>query len=62
METVKLSTIVKTVTPELVHFLTREEMDQTIVLQSGMKALEYEDVLEIIQASIERLKKDVYYH
>lgn len=62
METVKLSKIVNTVTPELEQILTSEELSQFIVVKSGISSLRYEDVLEIIEASITRVKKDVLYH
>ncbi len=62
METVKLSKIVNTVTPELAQILTSEELSQFIVVKSGLSSLRYDDVLEIIEASISRVKKDVPYH
>jgi uncharacterized membrane protein YcgQ (UPF0703/DUF1980 family) len=55
METIKLSTIVLTVTPELYSFLTPKELDSQIVLRDGMDSLQsmqQDDVLEIIEASI----------
>lgn len=52
METYKLSTIVLAVTPELYSFLKPQELDSQIVLRNGMNALDMQDVLEIIEASI----------
>jgi uncharacterized membrane protein YcgQ (UPF0703/DUF1980 family) len=55
VETIKLSTIVLTVTPELYSFLTPQELDSQVVLRDGLdslQALEMDDVLEIIEASI----------
>lgn len=55
METIKLSTIVLAVTPELVSCLTPEELDLQIVLRDGLHSLQtmqWDDVLEIIEASI----------
>ncbi|HJV45311.1 MAG TPA: hypothetical protein VJ824_06255 [Bacillota bacterium] len=52
METLKLSEIVLSVTPDLYRLLTEQELDLPIVLQYGLRALHKNDVLEIIEASI----------
>lgn len=62
VETVKLSSIVMKLTPELYPFLKRTELDTDIVLVHGMEALEVEDAVEIVQFSISEHQKDVYIH
>ncbi|MBE1441084.1 hypothetical protein GGC63_000501 [Paenibacillus sp. OAS669] len=62
METVKLSTIVMRLTPELYPFLKRSELDFEIVLRNGLEALEAEDAMEIIQYSISEHQKDALLH
>ncbi|WP_217560167.1 hypothetical protein [Paenibacillus sp. GbtcB18] len=62
METVKLSHIVKTYTPELYTFLTRTELNSEIVLVNGMQSLDQEDVIEIVQFSINENRKDAFLH
>ncbi|EPD82387.1 hypothetical protein HMPREF1207_04214 [Paenibacillus sp. HGH0039] len=60
METVKLSHIVKTYTPELYTFLTRTELNSEIVLVNGIQSLDQEDVIEIVQFSINENRKDAF--
>lgn len=63
METLKLSEIVLSVTPELYPFLKNEEKDLYIVLKNGLSALREDDVLEIIQYSISEQKgRDALLH
>ncbi|MCS7460158.1 hypothetical protein N0M98_08395 [Paenibacillus doosanensis] len=62
VETVKLSTIVMRLTPELYPFLKRSELDFEIVLRNGLEALEAEDAMEIIQYSISENQKDALLH
>ncbi|WP_282936725.1 hypothetical protein [Paenibacillus sp. RC67] len=62
VETVKLSTIVMRLTPELYPFLKRSELDFEIVLRNGIEALEAEDAMEIIQYSISEHQKDALLH
>ncbi|GAA4862809.1 hypothetical protein GCM10023310_47770 [Paenibacillus vulneris] len=62
VETVKLSTIVMRLTPELYPFLKRSELDFEIVLRNGLEALEAEDAMEIIQYSISEHQKDALLH
>jgi len=62
VETVKLSTIVMRLTPELYPFLKRSELDFEIVLRNGLEALEAEDAVEIIQYSISEHQKDALLH
>ncbi|TDF95986.1 hypothetical protein [Paenibacillus piri] len=62
VETVKLSTIVMRLTPELYPFLKRTELDFEIVLRNGLEALEAEDAMEIIQYSISEQQKDALLH
>ncbi|MCR8659123.1 hypothetical protein [Paenibacillus endoradicis] len=52
METVTLATIVERLAPELVNFLTIQELDTKIVLRDGIELLEPEDAMEIVQFSI----------
>jgi hypothetical protein len=52
METLKLSEIVLSVTPDLYRLLTEQELELPIVLQYGLGSLQTDDVLEIIEASI----------
>ena len=52
METVKLSTIIKFVHPELEGLLTPIELDMPVVLRDGINSVTNDDVLEIIEASI----------
>ena len=58
METVRLSRIVKMLTPELYPFLKRNELESEIVLVNGIEALAAEDAMEIIQYSIYEHQKD----
>jgi hypothetical protein len=62
VETVKLSTIVMRLTPELYPFLRRSELDFEIVLRNGIEALEAGDAMEIIQHSISEKQKDAFLH
>ena len=54
METVKLSTLVRFVLPELQDLLTVQELEMPVVLRNGMDSISYEDILEIIEATIDR--------
>ncbi|KIL38595.1 hypothetical protein SD70_25560 [Gordoniibacillus kamchatkensis] len=60
VETVKLSRIVMKLSPELVPFLKKQELDSDIVLMDGLDALEAEDVMEIVQFSISEHNRDAY--
>lgn len=62
VETVKLSRIVMKLSPELVPFLKKNELDSEIVLVDGLEALEAEDVMEIVQYSITEHNRDAYLH
>jgi hypothetical protein len=62
VETVKLSTIVMRLTPELYPFLRRSELEFEIVLRNGIEALEAGDAMEIIQNSISEQQKDAFIH
>ncbi|MED4602481.1 hypothetical protein P9314_17580 [Paenibacillus validus] len=62
VETVKLSTIVMKLTPELYPFLKQRELESEIVLRNGLAALEAEDAMEIIQYSISEHQKDAHLH
>ncbi len=62
VETVKLATIVKRLTPELYPFLKKRELESEIVLRNGLEALETEDAMEIIQYSISEHQKDAFLH
>lgn len=62
METVKLSTIVMKLTPELYPFLKQRELESEIVLRNGLASLEAEDAMEIIQYSISEHQKDAHLH
>ncbi len=62
MNSLKLSEIVLSVRPELFHLLTVQELDLQIVLKHGLDALEPEDVLEIIEASIIHNKENDALH
>lgn len=52
METVKLSTLIKYVDPNLQDFLTMQELALPVVLKNGIDSVSDEDILEIIEASI----------
>lgn len=52
METVKLSQIVMKWFPEMIPFFRQNELNSMIVLRDGLRILEQEDALEIIQFSI----------
>lgn len=52
METVKLSAIVMKWHPDMLPFLTQNELNSKIVLRDGMGILESDDALDIIQYSI----------
>jgi hypothetical protein len=62
VETVKLSTIVMRLTPELFPYLKRSELEFEIVLRNGLEALEAGDAMEIIQHSISEQQKDAFLH
>lgn len=61
METVRLRTIVNSITPELYPILTERERNAEIVLRDGVRALNRYDVLEIVAATIHE-KRDVLFH
>ena len=52
MATVTLWQIVERHAPELLPFLTRKELNMSIVLRGGFDRLEPEDALEIVKHSI----------
>ena len=54
METLKLSTIVLTVTPDLYSMVTREELGSDVILQGDVQALNRDDVNRIIASAIEQ--------
>ncbi|MFD2613249.1 hypothetical protein [Paenibacillus gansuensis] len=62
METVKLSSIVEKLTPEMYPYLTQEELNSYIVLRDGLGVLQKQDALEIIQYSICEQQKDALIH
>jgi len=62
MESVKLSSIVMKLKPDLYPCLTRTELDTTIVLRDGIRELDKEGAVEIIQHSIFKHQKDAYLH
>jgi hypothetical protein len=62
METIKLSSIVMKLKPDLYPCLTRTELDTTIVLRDGIQDLDRDAVVEIIQHSIFKFQKDAYLH
>lgn len=62
VETVKLSRIVMKLSPELVPFLKKKELDSDIVLMDGLDALEADDVMEIVQFSISEHSRDAFLH
>jgi len=62
METVSLATIVERLAPELVNFLTLQELDTKIVLRDGIELLEPEDAMEIVQFSICRGQTSIILH
>jgi hypothetical protein len=62
METIKLSSIVMKLKPDLYPCLTRTELDTTIVLRDGIQDLDKDAAVEIIQHSIFKYQKDAYLH
>ncbi|CAJ1315768.1 hypothetical protein PO903_13120 [Paenibacillus sp. PK4536] len=52
METVKLSQIVMKWFPDMMPSLKQQELNAVIVLRDGLRILEPEDAMEIIQHSI----------
>jgi len=62
METLKLSTIVKFIYPELEELLTPFELEMPVVLRDGITSVTDEDVLEIIEASINLQGKGALLH
>ncbi len=62
METVKLVTIVERLAPELITFLTLQELDTSIVLRDGLGVLDTDDAVEIIQISICRGQSSTVLH
>lgn len=62
VETVKLSSIVMRLTPQMFPYLKKIELESDIVLMNGLASLETEDALEIIQFSISEHQKDTFLH
>lgn len=62
METVKLSRIVMKLSPELVPFLKKKELESDIVLMDGLDALAADDVMEIVQYSISEHSRNAFLH
>lgn len=62
METVKLSTIIKHVDPKLEIFLTFNELEMPVVLRNGIESVSQEDILEIIEVSINLKNNGVLLH
>jgi hypothetical protein len=60
VETVRLSSIVMKLTPQLYPFLRKNELESRIVLAHGMDALVEDDAMEIIQYSISEYQKDAF--
>ncbi|GBF10943.1 hypothetical protein TEPIDINF_000548 [Tepidibacillus infernus] len=56
METVKLSTIVKFVSPDLENILTKHELESPVVLKNGIDSVTVDDMMEIIEAMIIQTK------
>lgn len=54
METLKLSTIVMTITPDLYGLLTKEELEADVLIQGDIENLKREDVNRIIASAIEQ--------
>lgn len=54
METLKLSTIVLTVTPDLYSLLTKEELEADVIIQGDIQTLKRDDVNRIIASAIEQ--------
>lgn len=54
METLKLATIVLTVTPDLYALLTQKELNADVMIQGDVDTLEREDVNKIIASAIEQ--------
>jgi len=52
VETVKLSTLIKHVDPDLQNLLTIQELALPVVLKNGIDSVSDDDILEIIEASI----------
>ncbi|MBD2846040.1 hypothetical protein IDH44_12615 [Paenibacillus sp. IB182496] len=62
MQTVSLSRIVEELVPEMVPFLTEQELQLSIVLRDGLAELHPEDAVEIVHQSIYELQKQVMLH
>lgn len=62
IETFTLATIVERLAPELVNFLTNQELDTKIVLRDGIELLDTEDAMEIVQFSICRGQTSTILH
>ncbi len=62
METIKLSSIVMKLKPDLYPCLTPTELDTHIVLRDGIQELDKEAAIEIIQNSIFKYQKDAFLH
>ncbi len=52
METVKLSQIVLKCFPDMMPSLKQQELNSLVVLRDGLRILEADDAMEIIQYSI----------
>ena len=62
METVKLSEIVMKWHPNMMPFLSQNELNSLIMLRDGLNILEPDDALEIIQYSICEHQNSAYIH
>lgn len=62
METVKLSTIIKLIDPELENVLTERELEMPVALRDGVYSVTNKDLIEIVEASIILKQKGAFFH
>ncbi|MFD1427353.1 uncharacterized protein (DUF433 family) [Kroppenstedtia sanguinis] len=60
MQTMKLSTLILTVSPELYELLREEELESEVIV-SDLRALNKKDISEIIEETIQHYHR-AYYH
>lgn len=61
METLKLSTIVMAITPDLYGLLTEKELQADVLIQGDYQKLKREDVSRIIASAIEQNASTPYH-
>ncbi|GGE20090.1 hypothetical protein GCM10011571_22550 [Marinithermofilum abyssi] len=61
METLKLSTLILTVSPDLYELLKEEELDSEVILHTDIRLINRKDLNEIIEQTIQHHHKKPYH-